>query len=97
MPRGVRAGLIVRCLVWKMLDNREITLMCNHANQFLPFELVSRTGVTFAAAGVYLSLLVRPEGVSDPSELSGRGLTEAEVKEALEELRGRGLIGWRRL
>ena len=63
--------------------------MCN---QFLPFELVSRTGVTFAAAGVYLLLLRHPEGIADPSELSGRGLTEDEVKEALEELLGRGLI-----
>lgn len=71
--------------------------MCNHANQFLPFELVSRTGVTFAAAGVYLLLLRHPKGIADPSELSGRGLTEAEVKEALEELLGRGLIERRRL
>lgn len=68
--------------------------MCN---QFLPFELVGCTGVTYAAAGVYLSLLLRPEGVADPSELSGRGLTEDEVKEALEELLGRGLIERRRL
>lgn len=71
--------------------------MCNHANQFLPFELVSRTGVTFAAAGVYLSLLRHPEGIADLSELSGRGLTEDEVREALQELLDNGLIERRRL
>ena len=80
-----------------MDKHQEVIETAKEDNKVFPFELVCRSGVSYAAAGVYITLLTCPWGIDDPDELVGRGLQRKAVEEALEELLGRGLIERRRL
>lgn len=62
-----------------------------------PETLVAASGVSYAATGVYMTLLNFPWGIDDPDELVGRGLTRETVEAALQELLDNGLIERRRL
>lgn len=62
-----------------------------------PETLVAASGVSYAATGVYMTLLNFPWGIDDPDELVGRGLTREAVESALQELLDNGLIERRRL
>lgn len=62
-----------------------------------PETLVAASGVSYAATGVYMTLLYFPWGIDDPDELVGRGLTRETVEAALQELLDNGLIERRRL
>ena len=58
----------------------------------LPAELASTAGVSYASVGVYLALLACPDGVADPAQLAGRGLTAVQTADAVEELIAHGLV-----
>ena len=58
----------------------------------LPAELAGESGVSYAAVGVYLALLACPDGVADPAQLAGRGLTAVQTADAVEELIAHGLV-----
>ena len=58
----------------------------------LPAELAGESGVSYAAVGVYLALLACPDGVADPAQLAGRGLTAGQTADAVEELIAHGLV-----
>lgn len=58
----------------------------------IPTYLLQDRSLTYQALAVYVVLLAFPDGVGDPAEFIGRGLTENEIEEALRELLNRGLI-----
>lgn len=58
----------------------------------IPTLLLQDRSLPYQALAVYVVLLTFSDGVSDPAELVGRGLAEAEIEEALCELVDRGLI-----